>query len=195
MASANQSIYLDDCVSDATVSGNVLTGLTGYDAFVIHGGANNVISGNVIDLTTYGGFIGAMDNSAHTCRSGSDTGNVWAGNLVLSKGAAGGYTAYSTTLNAQPTIGGTGSPPANDYYNYGTGTLSSSGVNGTTVNDTNPQATNPQFSGCYAIAVGSAVFPSPINFPPLPMNWGSPGFTIPNTEAAGSKPSYASPTC
>jgi hypothetical protein len=44
-----RGIYLDDGLSNATISGNIIAGLGAY-AFQYHGGHNDIITGNIIDL-------------------------------------------------------------------------------------------------------------------------------------------------
>lgn len=194
-------IYLDDCLSNATVSGNIITGMSGGATTLIHGGNNDVYSGNIIDLTSYGRQLTTYLTS-FACEglggaASPMTGNSYVGNVVIGEGGGGGYFGGTITGAAMPTIGGAGTGQANDYYNYGGSAISSLGIYGAsqlTVNDTNPQNVNPQFSGCYVIGSGSGVLSSSINFPPIVGGWGPPGFTIPPA-IGGSVPSYPSPTC
>jgi hypothetical protein len=214
-------LYADDCLSSSTWSGNILTGNTGYDAIRIHGGQNNVFSGNIIDITSYGqrtagaitsGRITFYIGSLYSCPGGNPgPSNKFIQNIIVSNTNLGGsYDAYSGMGFAgpppyPPTIGG--ASQANDYYAYSGSTSLSTGRNGLSgFNDTNPQNVNPQFSGCYSIAAGSPVFSAPINFPAQAANdlcigfgkpgyWGPPGYTIPQNESSSSLPSYPSPTC
>ncbi|TPV97864.1 MAG: hypothetical protein USCAAHI_02719 [Beijerinckiaceae bacterium] len=68
-ASANNTgsaIYLDDCTSNVTVSVNVIAGKNGLNTTHIHGGSNNVFSGNLIDLATFGQKTMAFQTSSGT---------------------------------------------------------------------------------------------------------------------------------
>jgi hypothetical protein len=47
-------IYLDGSLSNATISGNIITGMSGGSTTTLHGGAKNTWSGDIIYLTSYG---------------------------------------------------------------------------------------------------------------------------------------------
>lgn len=194
-------IYLDDCTSNATVSGNIITGASGGATTTLHGGSNDTLKGNIIDLSGYARQITQYVASG-ICNglggaSSPMTGNSYIGNIIIGAGGGGGYFGGTITGATNPAIGGSANGQANDYYNYGGSAISGLGIYGSsqlTVNDSNPQNLNPQLSGCYASAPGSPVFSPAINFPPIIGGWGPPGYTIPPASGP-SVPSYPSPTC
>lgn len=161
-------IYLDDCTNNYVITGNIVTGNNGSNNLMIHGGSNNTWSGNLIDISSTGNPVLRFQSSSCS----SPTGNTFENNIIISNGAGGGYNG--TSGNATVTN--------NAYFNYGTGTLSSSG-------DTNPTVEDPQLTcWAYNIASGSPVFNSPVNFPGLPGAWAYPGFSLPHTGTVPSSP-------
>ena len=81
-----QGIYLDDGTNNATVTGNVVTGITSA-CFQIHGGQDNVIRGNLCDLGASGnGAIVEYQNDMLT----QMTGNVFEDNVVVAGGSGPG---------------------------------------------------------------------------------------------------------
>jgi hypothetical protein len=173
------AIYLDDCLSNATVTGNVITGTNGHNTTFIHGGMNDVYMGNIIDLTTYGQNITTMQTSQNQ-NCNIMTGNAYTGNIVISQNGGGGYGYLSWPLPNFPVIAN------NLYYAYAGSAIDSSG-------DSNPVGADPGLSGCYSLSPTSAAYQSPVNFSPLLASWGPPGYVLPG--GASAKPSYPSSTC
>jgi hypothetical protein len=100
-------IYLDDCVSNVTATGNIVTGNNGSNTIHIHGGNNNVFTGNIVDLVTNAqNTLRTQTTSVGQC-SKAMTGNEFENNVVISGGGGAGYN-----LAGAPTI------TNNDYYNY-----------------------------------------------------------------------------
>jgi hypothetical protein len=155
------AVYLDDCASNWTISGNVFTGNNGSNNLMIHGGHNNVWSDNLIDVAATGNEVIRFQSSS----CATVTGNAFQNNLIISNGAGGGYNSTGGTVTVQ-----------NDaYWNYGSGSLSSSG-------DSSPLVENPLMAcGTYTVGAGSSVLNAPVSFIALPTSWGPPGFTIPTT--------------
>ena len=93
-----RSIYLDDGVSGAVVSNNISAGVFNF-AFTIHGGSNNTISSNIVDL-------GPHNNQKILLYQGDGltgmTSNTVQNNLFVSGGSGGWYEGNS--FGAQPTI-------------------------------------------------------------------------------------------
>jgi hypothetical protein len=176
------AIYLDDCLSNATVTGNVITGKNGDNTTFIHGGKNDVYMGNIVDLGTYGHVITTLQTSANP-NCNVMTGNRYSGNIIVSGGGGGYYGDLSPPLPAYPVI------ENNIYYNYAGSPITTGGDTG----DTNPLVVDPQLSGCYSLAPSSPAYQAPVNFPPLLRGWGPPGYTMPG--GASIPPSYPSPTC
>jgi len=177
------AIYLDDGASNFTVTGNILNpGTTAFALVQLHGGNNNVFSGNIGDVSTglLDGFV-FYQPSVNPMGERGMTGNVWQDNILVGSIASGGGNGYTGSLE----------PPApltirnNDYWNYGAGgALVSTGSDGAG-NDTNPTNKDPQLTGStYNIAAGSPVFSSPVNFPGITGGWGP---------ATGSTPLPSSP--
>ncbi len=174
--SAARSIYLDDGVSGAIVSGNISTGTFAW-AFTIHGGSNNTISSNIADL-------GPSNNREILLYQGDGmtgmTGNTVESNLIVSGGAGGWYEGSS--FGAQPTI------KNNVYHQYAGAAIYTGGLNGLN-GDASPLVVDPQLScWTYALASTSPVYSAPASFVSLPRGWGPPGYTVPTTGTPPSQP-------
>lgn len=199
---ADVAIYLDQGSSNTIVSGNVigptqLNSIVGSSsvnspmAFLTTDGHNNSFIGNIVDL-------GAAAN-IQNMNYGSDgfgvpmTGNVIEQNIFIGKWSG---TQQSWSLGVGPYAwpSSNGNVPVfptlthNMYFNYGTGSLSTTGNN---YSDASPTtASNPSFasSQCtYTLSGGSPALNAPISFPGITGGWGPPGYTIPCT---GTAPSY-----
>jgi len=198
------AIYLDEGASNTTVTGNIVAN-TAYavtspgpstistTAFYMSTGHNDTWSGNIADLGTLGIILNAnyeLHSTSDPAMSGNSfTNNIFVGNWSgpqESYGSSYGPYAYASTANLRtldfPTV------THNMYYNYGSGSLSTTGPQ---FGDAEPTTNiNPQVSGLasqyYAIASGSAAFANPVNFPGIAGNWGPPGYVIP---ATGTPPS------
>ena len=169
-------IYLDDGMSNVTVTGNVVTGITSQ-CFQIHGGNDNSIQDNLCDLNVsqYQRVMNYQWDSLML----QMTGNSFENNIIVagSKNAGGGYSDGGTPT--APTI------KNNAYYNYVGTMVASSGSNGS---DANPTYEDPGVS-CWdpTIAASSPVFAAPVSFKKLVGGWGPPGFVLPKT---GTPPSW-----
>ncbi len=176
-------IYLDNDCSNVTVQGNVVSGQGGRPVH-IHGGRNNVITGNLFDnqnqLTEVLSYAKASGNNPMS-------GNVFSNNIILSR-VNSTYTCYnnSNSTDQFPQI------QNNFYKNYGSGGISSSGTSGLT--DSNPATGDPLISGTttYDIASNSPVFASPVSFSPLLKGWGPAEYIIPADY--GTAPSWINPS-
>ena len=176
------ALYLDDGASNATVTGNIIDPtITAFGAIQIHGGDNNVFSGNIVDVST--GLIDGYlfyQTSANPSGNRGMTGNVFEDNILVGDINSGGGNGYVGSL----------SPPHpltiknNDYWNFGSGGKLASTGSGGTGSDSNPTYKNPDFTGgsygsSYTIASGSPVFGSPVDFPGIAGGWGPPTGTSP----------------
>jgi len=171
-------IYVDDGMSNVTVSGNVVTGIKSQ-CFQIHGGNDNTFTGNLCDLS---------DDSYQTIMNYSwdslmlpMTGNSVEGNIIVSGGSGAG-SGYTDT--------GTPAPPViknNAYFNYVGSSVKSAGGSDAG-SDMHPTYENPGIS-CWdpTIESGSPVRSAPVSFPGLAGGWGPPGFVLPQT---GTPPSW-----
>ncbi len=169
-------IYLDDGMSNVTVSGNVVTGIKSQ-CFAIHGGNNDTYRDNLCDLSVsqYQRVMIYQWDSLMLPMSGNSIEN----NVIVAGSMSAG-TGYSD--------GGTPTPPTienNAYYNYVGTTVDSSGTNGS---DTNPTYEDPGIS-CWdpTIPATSPVYAAPVSFTKLVGGWGPPGFVLPQT---GTPPSW-----
>jgi hypothetical protein len=169
-------IYVDDGMSNVTVSGNVVTGIKSQ-CFVIHGGNNNTYTDNLCDLddSSYERIMTYQWDSLMLPMTGNSIEN----NIIVSSSTTPG-TGYSDN--------GTPTPPTiknNAYFNYVGSTIDSSGSNGS---DANPTYENPGIS-CWdpSISSSSPVYNSPVSFTKLVGGWGPPGFILPQT---GTPPSW-----
>jgi hypothetical protein len=174
-----QGIYLDDGTNNATVRGNVVTGVKSA-CFQIHGGQNNVFQGNVCDLGASGKQAILEYQSDMLTQM---TGNVFEDNVVVagSMGAGSGFVGSNAPPNPM-TI------KNNAYFNYVGSAVSSAGTSNAGT-DANPTYVDPGIS-CWAptLAGTSPVKASPVSFPGIAGGWGWPGFTIPQTGTAPSWP-------
>jgi Big-like domain-containing protein/IPT/TIG domain-containing protein len=173
-----RSIYLDDGVSGAIVSDNISAGNFAW-AFTIHGGANNTISSNIVDLGQSNRAILLYQADGLT----GMTGNTLQGNVIVAGGAGGWYEGAYWGFGAQPTI------KNNLYHQYAAGgaiyTDGWNGLNG----DASPVFADPQLAcWTYDLTGGSPVYSAPVSFVSLPRNWGPPGYNIPATGTPPSQP-------
>jgi hypothetical protein len=170
-------LYLDDGMSNVTVSGNVVTG-TKSQCFVIHGGNDDTFKDNLCDLddSTYERIMTYQWDALKLPMSG----NVIEDNVIVSSAATGG-TGYSDDgTPTAPTI------KNNAYYNYAGTMVVSSGGNGS---DANPTYENPGIA-CWdpSLPASSPVYAAPVSFVKLAGGWGPPGFVLPQTGTAPSWP-------
>ena len=171
-------VYLDDGTNNVVASGNVVSGITSA-CFMIHGGQDNTLDGNLCDLGPLGtNAIVSYQPDGFT----QMTGNVFEHNVVVagSTGAGGGYLGIISPPNPM-TI------QHNAYFNYvGASVATTSG--GGAGNDASPVTENPDVS-CWApgLPATSPVLAAPVSFPGLAGGWGPPGFTMPMT---GTPPSW-----
>ena len=171
-----RSIYLDDGVSGAIVTNNISAGVFNF-AFTIHGGSNNTISSNIVDL-------GPSNNREILLYQGDGvrqmTGNTVQSNLIVSGGGGGWYDGKS--FGAQPEIRN------NVYHQYAGAPIYTRGLNGLN-GDAAPVLVDPQLScWTYVLAVGSPVNGPPVSFISLPRHWGPPGYAVPTTGSPPSQP-------
>lgn len=175
------ALYADDCTSNVTESGNVLTGRNGANTTMVHGGSNIHQLGNLTDLATFAQHVATFQTSGVAgCASATMSGNEYEHNVVIGAGGGGGYSLLSGSPQHTPTI------TDNDYYSYGSSSISSGSGS---YSDSAPSQVNPQLSGwTYTVAAGSPVLASPVSFPPLVGGWGPPGYVLPETGTAPSSP-------
>jgi hypothetical protein len=187
------AIYLDSDMCGATATGNVMVGNGNY-CVQIHGGSNNVFTGNVCDLG--GGGAGATTTQdivfyQQTTPSGTPmTGNAWENNLIVCNSSASpcgnGYVGSVSPPNPMTVAN-------NAYHNYGSGTGGAGGVNdgcssgACSTGDTNPSAISSPGISCWAalISLSSPLLTSPISMAPLGYAWGPPGL-IGTSQMSGS---------
>jgi len=145
-------IYLDDNTNDVSVEGNIVRDV-GSDAVQVHGGSNNHVTGNVLDLGT--GHPSAVLFQAPPADQPNPSplqGNSMTGNIVLTESAAPG-NPYVFLDGGTPTIAN------NDYWApAGAGLNSAPDASRSTVN---PAFASPS-TGDYRMAGGAG-----INFVPI----------------------------
>jgi hypothetical protein len=198
------AIYLDDNSNLVTVKGNIIgppnpagpnsnATRPDYEAIEVHDGANNTITGNILDLGTSAAVYEVnwfQDSSSFHGMAG----NTFTDNVVIMN-----FMGDSTTENfgngyafgqAGTSIGSDFTIQNNMYFNYGGGQVDTSGLQ---TSDSNPSVSNPSFVGStgsgnitYQLAGSSSAFSSPVSLPPIVSGWGPPGFVIPS----GEGPSY-----
>jgi Protein of unknown function (DUF1565) len=191
-------IYLDGDTSNATVTGNIIgppavvksSNANNTAAIFVNGGANNVFTGNIIDLGTSSMVeVVNWNNDAGVPARTNTSGSVFAHNIVIAdfsgkpKTTSSGVTGYAFFQQNKP------SPSYftikdNLYYNYGGGAPPD---NAQVVSDSNPTVANPQLSGVtYDLSATSPALSPPVNFPGIVGGWGPPGFRVPQN---GTPPS------
>lgn len=177
-SSLGEALYLDDCAANVTATGNIFTGNNGSNTVFYHGGNNNHVNGNLIDLSTLGAPAAVWETSSGGACSNVMSGNQFEHNIIISGGGGGGYQQSGSPVNA-PTITGNG------YFAYAGSAVSTGG----SYSDANPTTENPSLNGYgYTITPGSVIFNSPVSFPGLPSAWGPPGYSIPQTGTPPSSP-------
>lgn len=172
------AVYLDDGMSNVTVTGNVFAGIKSA-CVQIHGGDNNVIRRNICDMGNAGYLAIAVYQRSNI--SHAMTGNVFSNNIVVAgRASAGdGFTGYDTPVHPM-TIDN------NVYFNYVGSSITSTGTGGVG-SDSHPVYKNPQIS-CWAPHIRSSgrAFSSSASSPTR--SWGPPGFVIPQSGTAPSWP-------
>lgn len=177
-----RAVYLDDHTSNTTVRGNIMAG-TGRQPILVHGGYNNNITGNILDL----GSTGKLAVLNYAIRgTATMTGNRFEGNLIISAyaidSAGGAYLKTGDVVN--PVI------RHNLYHNYSTGVPNTGGYH-YALKDSFPVQGDPGLSGwTYSFAPGGLASLAPVNFQEPARNWGPPGYVIPQT---GTSPSCLLP--
>ncbi|MFN8554995.1 MAG: GDSL-type esterase/lipase family protein [Candidatus Obscuribacterales bacterium] len=176
-----KGIYLDDGASNTIVRGNVISETdpqkSTSEAIFIHGGINNTITNNLIDLGD-SGKIAALGYASSPLHPGGMTGNVFENNVIVSdfKGnqqtSGMGVTGY-TYLNGYGNAARGANPQIknNIYHNYAGGQERTDG-NG--IGDSSPIHETP-------------------NQIPLEGNWGPLGYSLPADRKAALQETNSSP--
>jgi hypothetical protein len=174
----NRGIDLDDGVSNATVTGNVVIAPSGGASLAacafIHGGSSDVFEFNLCDLTTAPtNNTGPLTQQQSISAPTGMTGNLFKFNIVVCKTAGtncgNGYGSLSS-IPAAATV------TANSYFNFGAGASVNTGGSGTATGDSNPTYQNPSVTCWNAlVSPSSPVFNAPVSFQALPYAWGPPG--------------------
>lgn len=187
-----KDIYLDDGLSNATITENVVSG-TGEWAVQLHGGSNDTITGNLFDIgastkqrvlfyqCSPGDFSNICPGAGTPGGLTTMTGNLFTSNIIVSSGTsiAAAFGADLVSGDALPVFRN------NIFYNYSGATFEDE----RSLSAIRPIFRNPLCSGwTYSIAPGSWVFMPPVNFPGIPGKWGPPGYRIPHTDTAPSCP-------
>ena len=165
--------------------------LASTQAFYSSSGHNNTWFNNIVDL----GTAAVILNLDYELFSGGGaptmSGNSIYSNIFIGKWS-GAQASYASGNGPNAYInGGASVYPTNTYnmyYNYGSGSLSTTSTSNN-FNDASPvTGTNPLISGTiYTLASNSPAFNSPVNFSPIVGGWGPPGYTIPT----GTAPCYS----
>ena len=122
-------IYLDDNASGVSVTGNIIQATAAMsDAFQIHGGSNNSISGNIFDLgagnTSFGLFQQDEANEGPQGSFAQLTKDVVTGNIFVTGSTAPRNPAFSDLTGGIGNI----SISANDFWAYSGVTLNVGGT-------------------------------------------------------------------
>lgn len=189
-------IYCDEGAYGITITYNVIANTAhvllasgsapSTFAFYTNSGSNMTWKGNIVDLGTTA-FLGNLNYEWNSSQfPGNMPNNVFQNNIFIgnwtgtqqSYGSGNGPFAYPSTNNGGTNIAFSG----NYYWNYGSGSLSTSG---TQQNDsTGVTNVNPLISGTtYTLSASTPV----VGFPGIPGGWGPPGYAIPST---GTAPCY-----
>jgi hypothetical protein len=175
-------VYTDTGTRNVTIKGNIIAGMMST-CVQLNDPAYIEITGNVCDLATDSDYQSIVIYGRGTTSPASMPGNVFQDNIVISASTGTGYGYWGTTRTPTPmTI------THNAYYNYVGSSIKHTG-NWPVGSDSDPVYENPKLSGwTYDLAVGSAVFDSPVSFAGIVRGWGPPGFVIPETGTAPSCP-------
>lgn len=154
-------IYLDDNMSHATVTGNIIYG-NGMYALQYHGGDHNIVTNNIIDLTNAFKLVLYQDQPTFVIGGGGMASNTFTNNIVYSSASPPtplwDYIDTSVTI-ALPTV------THNQYFN----SVSPFPNTGTIV-DSSPLVGDPLFSNAasniYTLRPDSPAFDSPVSFVP-----------------------------
>jgi hypothetical protein len=184
-------IYLDDNASNVTVTNNVIgpptvgAGGNSQSAYLVHNGANDVFSGNIVDLGSSGQTFAAVwyKDGGSGMSGDTFTNNIVVSDLTGSQhtsfSGVTGYTFYENSAGSNFTIAD------NVYYNYSGGQVLTDGPD---ASDSSPILENPMLSGdLYSVASNSPAFSSAVSFKAIAGNWGPPGFTIPTSTNASDE--------
>ena len=170
-------LYLDDGTSNVTATGNVIVAAANnlWTCFLLHGGSNNLVQGNLCDLGSAGGspaILWYQMTSAGNATQFPMIQNVFRSNIVVCRATSRcgiGYFGADGPPNPETNTD-------NTYYNYGSGgavtTTGLGGANG----DANPVYANPNIQ-CWAVAIPGQPTPS----------YGPPGFVF---TKSGPPPSW-----
>jgi parallel beta-helix repeat protein len=165
-----KAIYIDDLMSNVTVSGNICRNCGEY-GIQIHAGDHITVVNNIFDLSSSGTVLGLYQNNTLYTDYGM-TGNVFQRNIIYSSGS-------TPSPLWQVGIGPSDALPAdstNLYYSASGAAISNSGQ----IVDTNPSYTNPQFTnpaaGDYSMPSTSPAY-SLIQFQKLPVDQGPVPYT------------------
>lgn len=201
-------IYLDLGSSNVDVLGNLIantsnatggsSGITSTAAFFCGNCRNTNFVGNLIDLGTTGFICDLEWNNAGSTRPNSVnvliSGNVFVGNWTGAQAcysAASGPFAYPGGHGTTTQSGSNTSVPNvpvvtnNMYYNYGSGSLSTTGTYFSDASATT--ATNPLVGAdtLYTISTNSPAYATATGFGGITGKYGPPGYVVP----AGTAPS------
>jgi hypothetical protein len=194
------AIYLDEGACNVSILGNVIgntsnpiSSPSGSNAstmpFYSSSGHDNIWKGNIVDLGTTADLMNLDYELDASADPPATIGNVVQNNLFIGNwsgaqqgyGSGGGPYAYGGgSTSGNPAIAN------NLYYNYGSGSLSTTGSAGT---DSNPTSgINPLISGAtYSLASNSPAYSLVGGFTAIIGNWGPPGYAIP---PSGTAPCY-----
>jgi hypothetical protein len=187
------AIYFDWGAGNATVSGNVIgptsnaitnTAIQATQVLQLSASHNVSFSCNIVDLGPTG-KIANLVYQAVTAGEPAMTGNSLTWNLFIGKWS-GAQSSASLGVGPYAYISGYTNPShatvsKNFYFNYGAGSLSTTGNDFSDVSPVTGQ--DPLLSGTYTVAAGS---PWLAVCPPIVGGWGPPGYVIPTGTAASS---------
>ena len=175
-----RGIYLDDGTSNVMATGNIVSGHKNT-CFNIHGGDNDIFSGNICDEQSSGHESIVRYETSSEVPSSLMTGNAFTNNIIIAGSRDGGNGYTGDGVPNPLTI------KDNAYFNYVGLTIDSTG--GSAGTDINPISEDPHLSTwCYAIEAGSPVYNGPVFFPGVVGGWGQPGFVIPSIGTPPSSP-------
>ena len=158
-----KAIYLDDEISNVTITGNICSAC-GSVAVQIHGGDHVTLQNNIFDVSNGLGSGVIFYQQAYQETDYGMASNTFTGNIVYTSGSASGITMWQNQKT-----GGDANPAVwnNLYYAAGGGAWQNPSQG---VNDSSPVYANPQFaspsSGNYSMASSSPAFSS-IGFQPM----------------------------
>ena len=175
------ALYADDCTSNVTETGNVLTGRNGANTSMVHGGSNVHQTGNLTDLAGFQQHVATFQTSGASgvCERDDERERIREQHRDRRGRRRRLFAPQRDTEERADDRGQRLLQLRRDRQSASAGAYS----------DSDPVTEDPELSGwAYDIASTSPVFKAPVDFVALVGGWGPPGYVLPETGTAPSSP-------